>query len=226
MDAMSSSNHESHLVLLCSFFDGFHQHFCIFDELFSGTKNNLLRAVIPSATSLDLMKYLKKVPHQLDAQIVANMTVGFNGAALAALVNEAALLALRQNDYHVTIEHFYQVKDKVIFGKKKLQMLSDKQKEYRITYQAAKVCVATYFDLPFEKLMLTNEQLTPMTSTPFSQQELEAQVKMLLAGVVACNIKYGDHSSSAQNDLQKVKGIGPKFILKNKVNLTASACKK
>ena len=154
-----------------------------------------------------LMKYLKKVPHQLDAQIVANMTVGFNGAALAALVNEAALLALRQNDYHVTIEHFHQVKDKVMFGKKKLQMLSDKQKEYRITYQAAKVCIATYFDLPFEKLMLTNEQLTPMTSTPFSQQELEAQVKMLLAGVVACNIKYGDHSSSAQNDLQEVKEI-------------------
>ena len=29
-------------------------------ELFSGTKNNLLRAVIPPATSLDLMKYLKK----------------------------------------------------------------------------------------------------------------------------------------------------------------------
>ena len=154
-----------------------------------------------------LMKYLKKVPHQLDAQIVANMTVGFNGAALAALVNEAALLALRQNDFHVTIEHFHQVKDKVMFGKKKLQMLSDKQKEYRITYQAAKVCIATYFDLPFEKLMLTNEQLTPMTSTPFSQQELEAQVKMLLAGVVACNIKYGDHSSSAQNDLQEVKEI-------------------
>ena len=154
-----------------------------------------------------LMKYLKKVPHQLDAQIVANMTVGFNGAALAALVNEAALFALRQNDYHVTIEHFYQVKDKVMFGKKKLQMLSDKQKEYRITYQAAKVCIATYFDLPFEKLMLSNEKLTPMTSRPFSQQELEAQVKMLLAGVVACNIKYGDHSSSAKNDLQEVKEI-------------------
>lgn len=75
-----------------------------------------------------IMKYLTKIPHQLDAKVVANMTVGFNGAALAALVNEAALLSLRQNEFHVTIEHFHQVKDKVMFGKKKLQMLNDEQK--------------------------------------------------------------------------------------------------
>ena len=67
------------------------------------------------------------------------MTVGFNGASLAAIVNEAALLSLRQNDFQVTIEHFHQVKDKVMFGKKKLQLLSDRQKEFRITYQSAKV---------------------------------------------------------------------------------------
>lgn len=158
-----------------------------------------------------LMKYLKKVPHQLDAQIVANMTVGFNGAALATLVNEAALLSLRQNDSHVTIEHFHQVKDKVMFGKKKLQMLNDRQKTYRVTYQAAKVCVATYFDLPFEKLMLSNEKLTPMNNEPFIKQELESQVKMLLAGVVACNLKFGEHSSSAKSDIFEAKEITGKM---------------
>ena len=154
-----------------------------------------------------LMKYLTKVPHELDVKVVANMTVGFNGAALAALVNEAALLSLRQNDFHVTIEHFHQVKDKVMFGKKKLQMLSDKQKAYRITYQAAKVCVATYYDMPFEKLMLSNEKLTPSTDEPFIQQELESQVKMLLAGMVACNITFKEHSNSAKNDLDEAKEI-------------------
>ena len=34
------------------------------------------------------------------------------------------------------------------------------------------------------------------------------------------------HCFKNVNDLQKVKGIGPKFILKNKVNLTAGSCKK
>jgi len=159
-----------------------------------------------------LEKYLQRVPHDLDISVVAAMTVGFNGAALAALVNEAALLALRQNDFQVTLEHFEMVKDKVMFGKKKLQMLNDKQKAFRITYQAGKVVVATYYDLPFEKLMLSNEHLTPATDEPFIKQELEARVKMLIAGSVACDIKYGEHASSAKGDLDEAKEIVQKMV--------------
>ncbi len=161
-----------------------------------------------------LNKYLSKVPNIVDISIVANMTVGFNGAALAALVNEAALLALRKNTIHVTIEHFYDVKDKVMFGKKKLQMLNDKQKAFRITYQAAKVVVATYFDIPFEKLMLSNEKLTPATNEPFIKKELESRVLMLLAGTVACDIKYTQHSSSVEVDLDEAKDIVDKMCNK------------
>jgi len=160
-----------------------------------------------------LMKYLAKVPHELDVSVVANMTVGFNGAALATLVNEAALLALRQNDFQVTLEHFHQVKDKVMFGKKKLKMLNDKQKVYRVTYQAGKVIIATYYDLPFEKLMLSNEKLTPVTDEPFIKQELEARVKMLIAGSVACDMKYKEHASSAKKDLDEAKDLTKKMIV-------------
>lgn len=154
-----------------------------------------------------LSKYLDKVPHDLDVNSIANMTVGFNGASLATLVNEASLLAIRQHDFQVTIEHFHQVKDKVMFGKKKLQILSEKQKQYRVTYQAAKVICATYFDLPFEKLLLSNEKLTPSTDEPLIKHELESRVKMLLAGIVACNIKYNEHASSAKGDLDEAKEI-------------------
>jgi len=159
-----------------------------------------------------LQKYIDKIPHNLDVNIVANMTVGFNGAALAALVNEAALLSLRQNDLKVTIDHFHQVKDKVMFGKKKLKMLNDKQKEYRITYQAAKVICATHFNLPFEKLMLSNERLTPSVEEPLIKHELESRVRTLLAGVVACDVKFGEHASSAKNDLDDVKELCSKMV--------------
>jgi len=158
-----------------------------------------------------LLKYLNKIPHDLDVQVVANMTVGFNGASLAALVNEAALLALRQNDFHVTLEHFYQVKDKVMFGKKKLQMLSETQKAFRVTYQAGKALVATYYDLPFEKLMLSNEKLTPQTDEPYIKQELESRVRMLLSGMAACDIKYSQHSNNAKADLKQAKEIVEKM---------------
>ncbi len=154
-----------------------------------------------------LKKYLEKVPHEVDVKVVANMTVGFNGAALAALVNEAALLALRQNSFHVELEHFYQVKDKVMFGKKKLQILNERQKAYHIAYQAGKVVVATYYDLSFEKLMLSSEKLTPATGDALLQQELEARVKMLLGGIVACDIAYGEHTSNAKKDLDEAKEL-------------------
>ena len=154
-----------------------------------------------------LSKYLQKVPNEVDVKAVANITVGFNGAALATLVNEAALLALRQNDFRVNIEHFYQVKDKVMFGKKKLQMLNDKQKAYRVSYQAGKVISATYFNLPFEKLMLSSEKLTPVNDEGMIKYELEARIKMLLSGIVACAIKYKEHSSSVKDDLDEAKAL-------------------
>lgn len=162
--------------------------------------------------ALILSKYLEKVPNEVDVSAIANMTVGFNGASLAALVNEASLLAIRQHDFQVTIEHFHQVKDKVMFGKKKLQILSPKQKEYRVTYQAAKVICATYYDLPFEKILLSNEKLTPATDEPLIKHELESRVKMLLAGMVACDIKYSEHASSAKTDLDEAKEIVQKML--------------
>ena len=159
-----------------------------------------------------LVKYLAKVPHELDVVKVANMTVGFNGASLAALVNEAALLSLRQKDFHITIEHFHQVKDKVLFGKKKLQILNEEQKKYHITYQAGKVISATYFDLSFEKLMLSNEKLTPTTDDSLIKHEIELRVKMHLGGIVACGIKYNEHSSSAKSDLLEAKEYVKKMV--------------
>lgn len=171
-----------------------------------------------------LEKYLSKVPHDLEIMKIANMSVGFNGAALAALVNEAALLALRESDKKVNIDHFHQVKDKVMFGKKKLQMLSDKQKAYRVTYQAAKAIVATYFDLPFEKLMLSNEKLTPTTDEPLIKHELESRVKMLLAGVGACEIKYGEHASSAKPDLDEAKELVEKMLKEYGMGETLISC--
>ncbi|MDF1876162.1 AAA family ATPase, partial [Sulfurimonas sp. SAG-AH-194-I05] len=159
-----------------------------------------------------LSKYLVKVPNEVDIMVLANMTVGFNGASLAALVNEAALLSLREQDKSVSIEHFHQVKDKVMFGKKKLQILTEKQKQYRVCYQAGKVIGATYFNLNFEKLMLSNESLTPTLNEALLQHELEAHVKMLLSGIVACGIKFNEHASNAKADLDDAKELIQKML--------------
>ena len=152
-----------------------------------------------------ISKYLAQIPNDTDIETLANMTVGFNGASLAALVNEAALLSLRQNAVQVTMEHFYQVKDKVIFGKRKLLMLSDDQKAHRVSYQAGKAVAATLYNIDFEKLLLSNESMTPPVTTPLLKHEIEARIRMLLGGIAACDIKFKEHSSSAKQDLDEAK---------------------
>ncbi len=161
-----------------------------------------------------LQKYLKRIPHDVDVEKIASITVGFNGATLAAFVNEAALLALRQNHSQVTMEHFYAVKDKVMFGKKKLVVLNDKQKAHRVSYQTGKVLVATHYDIPFEKLLLSNERLTPPSQEDtLLKSEIEVRIKTLLAGIVLCDMKYGEHASSAKADLDEVKEMVKAMIV-------------
>ncbi|MDD2356660.1 MAG: AAA family ATPase [Thiovulaceae bacterium] len=152
-----------------------------------------------------IAKYLAPIPNETDINVLANMTVGFNGASLAALVNEAALLALRQNGTLVTMEHFYQVKDKVMFGKRKLLILSEDQKAHRICYQAGKAVAAALYNIHFEKLLLSNESMTPPVTTPLLKHEMESRVRMLLGGIAACELKFGEHSSSAKIDLDEAK---------------------
>ncbi len=168
-----------------------------------------------------LEKYLHHVPYELSIDELAKMTVGFNGASLAALTNEAALLCLRKNEFQVKIEHFLAVKDKVMFGKKKLAMLSEKQRHYQARYQAGKVFAATWSDLPYDKITLSNESITHLGAEPLLKHEIESQIRINLAGIAACELRFGEHASNAAHDVSAVRelahamiyeyGMGPSF---------------
>ena len=164
---------------------------------------------LPTATEREaiLNKYLRHIPHELSVTDVAKMTVGFNGASLAALVNEAALLCLRQKEIQVRLEHFLAVKDKVMFGKKKIAMLTDEQRRYHARYQAGKVFAATWFDLPYEKISLSNDTITPPTAEPLLKHEIEAHVRVHLAGIAASNLRFGEHASNASHDVQAAEEL-------------------
>ncbi len=170
----------------------------------SGRFDRRVFVELPTATEREaiLHKYLRHIPHELSIADVAKMTVGFNGASLAALTNEAALLCLRQNEIQVRMEHFLSVKDKVMFGKKKIAMLTEEQRLYQARYQAGKVFAATWFDLPYEKISLSNDTITPPTAEPLLKHEIEAHVRVHLAGIAASKLRFGEHASNASHDVQ------------------------
>jgi cell division protease FtsH len=164
---------------------------------------------LPTASEREaiLQKYLRHIPNDLSVAEIAKMTVGFNGASLAALVNEAALLCMRQNEIQVKLEHFLAVKDKVMFGKKKIAMLSDEQRRYQVRYQAGKVFAAIWFDLPYEKITLTNDAITPPTAEPQLRHEIEAHIRVHLAGIASSHLRFGEHASNASHDLGVAKEL-------------------
>lgn len=161
---------------------------------------------------LILQKYLREIPHDIAISTVAKMTTGFNGASLAALVNEATLLALKKRDIHVTMEHVMAVKDKVMFGKKRLSVMSEKQRQYQIRYQASKVFIATIYDFAYEKISLSNEMITPPVSEPMLKHEIESHIILHLAGISGCDIVFGEHASSAASDLESAKALVYKMV--------------
>jgi ATP-dependent Zn protease len=164
---------------------------------------------LPTASEREsiLEKYLQHIPHDLSMHDVAKMTVGFNGASLAALVNEAALLCLRNREFQVKHEHFLAVKDKVMLGKKRLVMMSEKQRHHQARYQAGKVFAATWFDLPYEKITLSNDTITPPVSDPLLKHEIEEHVRIHLAGLAACELRFGEHASNASHDLSVAREL-------------------
>ncbi len=155
----------------------------------------------PSEREAIAAKYLEKIPHNVSAAEIAKITVGFNGAALAALINEAALHSLRNKQMDVRMEDIAAVKDKVAYGKKRLPILNEEQKQCRATYLAAKAVTATWYDLPFEKVMLGSESIRPALSEPLMRHEIEAHIRLLLAGKMMCELRYNEHASSAKEDL-------------------------
>ncbi|NPA04037.1 MAG: AAA family ATPase [Epsilonproteobacteria bacterium] len=156
--------------------------------------------------------YLKKVPNKVDIERLAEMTVGFSGAALASLVNEAALLALRKKKKVVEISDFEEVKDKVLYGKKKLLAFSQKEKEIQALYQGAKALSAYWYGLDFEKISLVGEGIKEVDREILSRGEMMAKLKVFLAGFVASKLYYNEVFSNSAQDLAKAKLLAEEMV--------------
>jgi len=112
----------------------------------------------------------------------------------------------------VTMEHFYAVKDKVAYGKKRLAILSPPQKQFRARYLAAKSLIAYSYNLPFVKVMLSSETIKPQMDAPMIKSEIEARIKVLLAGMAGCDLHFDEHATNVHNDLKQAKQLALEMV--------------
>ncbi len=162
---------------------------------------------------LEILKvHLKNKPFKGNLENIAKMTVGFSGAALASLVNEASIHALKQNKRFIEEEDFYAVKDKVLIGKKRLNTYSDKEKKILSYYQAAKAVIADWLGVDFERISLVKDDFKEEDKEIISKTELMSKIETYLAGRVAVEDRFNEKFSNAHKDLKKAREIAMQMI--------------
>lgn len=154
-----------------------------------------------------LQLYLSDKKYDLDISEIARLCVGFSGAALASLVNESALNALRRKSKLIQKEDILATKDKVLVGKKKALSLSENEKEILALYQSAKALSAYWLEVDFDKIGLVNESFRQIDKELTSKQELMSKIKVALSGNIAVECIYQQTFSNAKDDILSAKEI-------------------
>ncbi|TLD85335.1 ATP-dependent metallopeptidase FtsH/Yme1/Tma family protein [Helicobacter sp. MIT 11-5569] len=147
-----------------------------------------------------------------DFEEVSKLCVGFSGAALASLVNEAALNAIKRGSEVITKEDILSVRDKVMLGVRKKLSFSVKEREILAYYQAAKAFSAYTLEVPFEKITLMSDGFKYADKEFLSQNEMESQIKIHLSGIAALELLFEERYSHAKDDLSIAKGIAHKMV--------------
>ncbi|XP_058109608.1 ATP-dependent zinc metalloprotease FTSH 10, mitochondrial-like [Magnolia sinica] len=163
--------------------------------------------------------YLKKI--KLDnepsfySQRLAALTPGFAGADIANVCNEAALIAARNEQSQVTMEHFESAIDRIIGGLEKKNKVISKLERRTVAYHESGHAVAGWFLEHAEPLLkvtivprgtaaLGFAQYVPNENLLMTKEQLFDMTCMTLGGRAAEQVLIGKISTGAQNDLEKV----------------------
>jgi len=172
-----------------------------------------------------LRVHTRQIPlaKDVDLKILARSTPGFSGADLANLVNEAALLAARRAQNKVTMKDFEDSKDKVLMGvERKSMIISDEEKKCTAYHEAGHALVAALLPEadPIHKVTIiprglalgATQQLPLDDRYTYSQDYLEAQLVVLMAGRIAENLFLDKTTTGAANDFEKATEIARKMV--------------
>jgi cell division protease FtsH len=155
----------------------------------------------------------------LDAAKVADLTPGFTGAELANLCNEAALAATRRDGDAVTLEDFTMAIERIVAGlEKKNRVLSVKEREVAAHHEMghALAAMALPGSDPVHKVSIIPRGVAALGYTIqrpteerylMTRAELESRMMLLLGGRAAEELIFGQFSTGAADDLQKVTAI-------------------
>ena len=169
--------------------------------------------------------HTKKIPlaDDVDVHVLARGTVGFSGADLANLVNEAALNAARYNQKTVLMQDFEFAKDKVLMGSERRSMIiSDEEKKVTAIHEAGHALLTVLLPQadPIHKVTIiprgmalgVTQQLPLDDKHNYSRGYLDDQIAILLGGRIAEEITNEEVTTGAGNDLERVTEVARRMV--------------
>ena len=165
----------------------------------------------------------KPLGPDVDLKTVAKTTVGFTGADLENLINEASLLAARKNKKAITKEDLDEAAIKVVAGpEKKSHVVTEKERELT-AYHEGGHAICTYYRDKHDKVHQVSiiprggaggytMSLPEHDKSFVSKNEMKNKIVVLLGGRVAEQIILDDISTGASNDLERATGIARSMV--------------
>ncbi|MDF5717217.1 MAG: ATP-dependent zinc metalloprotease FtsH4 [Rhizonema sp. NSF051] len=155
---------------------------------------------------------------------IATRTPGFAGADLANLVNEAALLAARNQRSQVAQEDFAEAIERVVAGlEKKSRVLNDKEKKIVAYHEVGHALVGSLMTASgrVEKISIVPRGMAALGYTLqlptedrflMDEAELRGQIATLLGGRSAEEIVFNSITTGAANDLQRATDLAERMV--------------
>ena len=173
---------------------------------------------------LEIYAQKVKLSEDVDLKAIATRTPGFAGADLANLVNEAALLAARNQRQKVIEEDFNEAIERVVAGlEKKSRVLSAQEKKIVAYHEVGHALVGAVMpgggkvakiSIVPRGMAALGYTLQMPTEDRFllSESELRAQIATLLGGRAAEEIVFGSITTGATNDLQRATDLAERMV--------------
>ncbi len=165
----------------------------------------------------------KPMAKTTDLKKIAQQTPGFSGADLENLLNEAAILAAKQNRKSITTKHIEESIEKIVMGPERKSRAMSKEEKKITAYHEVGHALAGHYSPecdPVHKISIVSRGMT-LGATWFlpekdkhlsSRSKFKDEIVSLLGGYVAEELIFGEMTTGASNDLERASQLSRKMV--------------
>ncbi|MEE2617955.1 MAG: ATP-dependent zinc metalloprotease FtsH [Candidatus Poribacteria bacterium] len=165
-----------------------------------------------------------KLGDDVDMSVLARSTPYFSGADIANMVNEAALLAAKEDKEAIDQACLDEAKDRVMMGPERRSMtISDEEKQITAYHEAGHAILNHFLPesdpnykctiIPRGRALGVTIKLPAIERHNYGKKFLLSEIVVLLGGRVAEEIMFGEQTTGAQNDFERSTSMARKMVM-------------